>query len=97
MNAACIAACNAATMAASNAALMAARNANRTATANAARRREARSYEFREFHEPEYPRTVIFTSQEEKGHGSAWGNVLIGVLVGLVILAGGALLWVMFS
>lgn len=96
MNAACIAACNAATMAASNAALMAARNANRTAAANAARRREARSYEFREFHEAEYPHTLIFTSQEEE-HGSAWGNVLIGVLVGLVILAGGALLWVMFS
>lgn len=95
MNAACIAACNAATMAASNAALMAARNANRTAVANAARRREARSYEF---NRNEYiPSTPILTCSKEEEHGSAGSNVLIGVLVGLVILAGGALLWVMFS
>lgn len=94
MNAACIAACNAATMAASNAALMAARNANRTAVANASRRREARSYEF---HQNEYIHTPIPTSYEEEGHGSVWGNVLIGVLVGLVIIAGVSLLWVMLS
>lgn len=94
MNAACIAACNAATMAASNAAMMAARNANRTAVANTRRRREARSYEF---HGNEYTYTPAPTTYEEEEHGSAWGNVLIGVLVGLVILAGGALLWVMFS
>lgn len=86
MNAACIAACTAANMAATNAALMAARNANRTA--------EARSYEFRR---NEYIYTPIPTPCEEEEHGSVWGNVLIGVLVGLVIIAGVSLLWVMLS
>lgn len=94
MNAACIAACTAANMAATNAALMAARNANRTAVANASRRREARSYEFRR---NEYIHTSIPTPCEEEEHGSVWGNVLIGVLVGLVISAGVSLLWVMLS
>lgn len=94
MNAACIAACTAANMAATNAALMAARNANRTAVANTSRRREARSYEF---HRNEYIHTPIPTPYEEEEHGSVWGNVLIGVLVGLVIIAGASLLWVMLS
>lgn len=94
MNAACIAACNAATMAASNAALMAARNANRTAVANASRRREARSYEF---HGNEYTHTPIPTSCDEAEHGDVWGNILVGVLVGLVIIAGASLIWVMLS
>ena len=89
MNAACIAACNAATMAASNAALMAAHNANRTATANARRRREARAYEF--YHSGYTP------TQPEEERSGIWGNVLIGVLVSLVIIAGVSLVWVMVS
>ena len=92
MNAACIAACNAATMAASNAALMAARNANRTATANARRRREARAYEF--YHNEYTPAPTVQPEEERSG---IWGNVLIGVLVSLVIIAGVSLVWVMVS
>ena len=90
MSAACIAACSAATMAASNAALMAARNANRTATVNARRRREAQLYEFcnNEYTRPQ---------PEKEERSDIGGNVLIGVLVSLVIIAGVSLVWVMVS
>ena len=89
MNAACIAACNAATMAASNAALMAARNANRTAAVNAHRRREAQHYE--------YCNNEYTPAQPEEKRSGIGGYILIGVLVGLVIVAGVSLLWVMLS
>lgn len=94
MSAACIAACSAATIAASNAALMAASNTRRMAAVNSSRPRPAELCEFRR---NEYISPPIPTSYEVEEHGSFWGNVLIGVLIGLVIIAGVGLVWVAIS
>lgn len=93
MSAACIAACNAAIIA-SNAASMAARNTHRAAAVNSTQRRSAELCEFRR---SEYVSPPIPASYEIEEHGSFWGNVLIGVLIGLVIIAGVGLVWVATS
>lgn len=94
MSAACIAACNAATMAACNAAIIASQNANRTAAMNARRRREAQVYYSQ--HREDYPQVTHLDCAREKSHDVA-GTILMWVMIGMVVLAGAALIWVMVS
>lgn len=58
------------------------------------RRRPAELCEFRR---NEYVSPPIPASCEVEEHGSFLGNVLIGVLIGLVIIAGVGLVWVATS